>query len=287
METGATPRAKKVQLSPRAQFVARWEHYTLWPLIVLGAIFLFLYAFPIIWPDQPANEILDIDIAMDVIWALFIIDFLVKFFVVETKWKFVKVHVIDIIALVLPFARPLQAVRAIGVATLALRKFGSKIRHRVLVFVGTMAVFIWFIGGLAITQIERGIPGSNIHSVSDGWWWAFMTMATVGFGDKYPVSDQGRAVGAVLVMAGLALLGTLTASIATWFINTSRKEEDDLLAAGERRMLREIGALRREVAELKDMLGGSAAAKPVAPKVSAPKVSAPKPTRESSRRKQP
>ena len=141
--------------------------------------------------------------------------------------------------------------RAIGVATLALRKFGGKVRHRVTVFVGTMAVFIWFIGGLAITQVERGVPGANIQTVSDGWWWSFMTMATVGFGDRYPVSDQGRAIGAVLVMAGLALLGTLTASIATWFITTSRREEDEVIEAGERRLMAELKKLRGEVAALR------------------------------------
>jgi voltage-gated potassium channel len=255
MAPGETTRTTKfAPPSPRAQFVERWEHYTLWPLVVLGMAFLFLYAFPIIWPELPAEEILDIDIAMDVIWALFIIDFVVKFVVVEKKWPFIKAHVVDIVALALPFFRPLRALRVIGVATLALRKFGAKVRHRVLVYVGTMAVFIWFIAGLAVTQAERGAPGSNIENIGDGWWWSFMTMATVGFGDRFPVSAEGRLIGVIVVISGLALLGTLTASIATWFINTSRKEEDDIIEAGEKRLLKEISALRRDVAELRKKL---------------------------------
>ena len=258
MAPGETTRTKKAAtLSPRAQFVERWEHYTLWPLVVLGMAFLFLYAFPIIWPELPAEEILDIDIAMDVIWALFIIDFVVKFIVVEKKWPFVKAHVVDIVALALPFFRPLRALRVIGVATLALRKFGAKVRHRVLVYVGTMAVFIWFIAGLAVTQAERGVPGSNIENIGDGWWWSFMTMATVGFGDRFPVSAEGRLIGVIVVISGLALLGTLTASIATWFINTSRKEEDEIIEAGEKRLLKEISALRREVADLRSTMAAS------------------------------
>ena len=78
-----------------------------------------------------------------------------------------------------------------------------------------------------------------------------MTMATVGFGDRYPVTDQGRVIGAILVISGLALLGTLTASIATWFINTSRREEDEVIEAGEMRLMRELKKLRKEVADLK------------------------------------
>ncbi|MEN9751516.1 MAG: hypothetical protein RLZZ600_563 [Actinomycetota bacterium] len=239
------------ELSPREKFVAKWEQVTFWPLITLGMAFLALYAVPIIWPELNTGIVLDIDVSMDIIWALFIIDFVVKLAVTEHRWVFVKKHVIDIIALILPFARPLQAVRAIGVATLALRKFGGKVRHRVLVFVGTMAVFIWFIGGLAITQVERGVPGANIQTVSDGWWWSFMTMATVGFGDRYPLSDQGRMIGAVLVISGLALLGTLTASIATWFINSSRRDEDEVIEAGEIRLMKELKKLRKEIAELR------------------------------------
>jgi voltage-gated potassium channel len=257
MATGENARTNKATpLSPRAQFVERWEHYTLWPLVALGLVFLALYAIPIIWPELPAEEILDIDIAMDVIWALFIIDFVVKFVVTDAKPQFLKRHIIDIVALALPFFRPLRALRVIGVATLALRKFGAKVRHRVLVYVGTMAVFIWFIAGLAVTEAERGITGSNIQNISDGWWWSFMTMATVGFGDRFPVSAEGRLIGVIVVIAGLALLGTLTASIATWFINTSRKEEDEIIEAGEKRLLKEISALRRDVAELRKKLDG-------------------------------
>ena len=246
---------KPVTLTPREEFVVKWERYTLWPLITLGMAFLALYAVPIIWPHLNPGVVLDIDVSMDIIWALFVIDFVVRLVVTEHRGAFLKRHIIDIIALILPFARPLQAVRALGVATLALRKFGGKIRHRVLIYVGTMAVFIWFISGLAITQIERGVPGANIQTVSDGWWWSFMTMATVGFGDRYPVTEEGRLIGVVVVICGLALLGTLTASIATWFINSSRRDEDEIIEAGEMRLMRELKKLRKEVAELKTQLG--------------------------------
>lgn len=243
------------QLTPREQFVEKWEQRTLWPLITLGMLFLALYAVPIIWPHLNPGIVLDIDIAMDVIWALFIIDFVVRLAVTEKRGAFLKRHIIDIIALLLPFFRPLQAVRALGVATLALRKFGGKVRHRVLVYVGVLAVFVWFIAGLAVTQAESGSPDANIHGIGDGWWWSFMTMATVGFGDRYPVTEEGRLIGVVVVICGLALLGTLTASIATWFINTSRRDEDDVIEAGEKRMMREMKKLRSEIAELKAMLG--------------------------------
>jgi voltage-gated potassium channel len=255
-ETLSKP-SKSKALTPREAFVEKWEHYTFWPLISLGALFLALYAYPIIWPNLSTETIFDIDVAMDIIWALFVLDFLVKLLVTEHKRDFLSRHIIDMVALILPFARPLQAVRAIGVATLALRKFGAKVRHRVLIYVGTLAVFVWFVAGLAVTQAERGVSGANIKTISDGWWWSFMTMATVGFGDRYPVTDEGRTIGVVLVIGGLVLLGTLTAAIATWFINTSRREEDEILEASDRKMLREIASLRRELKELREALGGA------------------------------
>jgi len=220
----------------------------------MGGLFLFLYAYPIIWPDLSNVLRFDIDIAMDIMWGLFIVDFVVRFAVTPHRWSFIKHHIIDLVALVLPFARPLRALRALGVATLALRKFGSRVRYRVLVHVGTIAIFVWFIAGLAITQAERGAPGANIETVGDGWWWSFMTMATVGFGDRYPVTLEGRIIGALIVISGLALLGTLTAAIATWFINSSKREEDVVLEAGEQKIFDEVTELRKEIAELRALL---------------------------------
>jgi voltage-gated potassium channel len=91
----------------------------------------------------------------------------------------------------------------------------------------TLAFATWFVAGLAVTEAERHIEGSNIQGVGDGWWWAITTMATVGYGDTFPISTQGRIVGTALMIMGVALLGTITASIASNFNMTNSEDKAD------------------------------------------------------------
>lgn len=71
---------------------------------------------------------------------------------------------------------------------------------------------------LAITDAERGRPGATINGIGDGLWWSITTMTTVGYGDRYPVTTSGRFVAAALMLAGIALLGVVTATVASWLI---------------------------------------------------------------------
>jgi voltage-gated potassium channel len=90
-----------------------------------------------------------------------------------------------------------------------------------------LALATWFIAGLAVTDAERGYPGANIEHVGDGWWWALTTMSTVGYGDQFPVSSAGRIVGVALMIMGVALLGTITAMLASNFNGARNKEAQE------------------------------------------------------------
>jgi len=95
----------------------------------------------------------------------------------------------------------------------------------VLVVFQSAVVFILF--------YEAPIQDSNIKTVSDAFWWAFTTVSTVGYGDKYPVSEGGRLVGLSLMIVGIALFSVVTGTLAQWFVrsnaernNETRKEVD-------------------------------------------------------------
>jgi hypothetical protein len=72
--------------------------------------------------------------------------------------------------------------------------------------------------GIAVYFVEQGKPGANIASGSDAVWWGLVTIATVGYGDRYPVSNEGRVVGTLLLFAGVALFSILTGFIANQFL---------------------------------------------------------------------
>ena len=110
--------------------------------------------------------------------------------------------------------------------------------------------------------IEVHADGSNIHTPSDALWWTYVTIATVGFGDRYPVTDTGRVVGVVTMTVGVVLFGALTAFLADNFIRprTSQRTGEAADNAELRVEIAEI--IRREVQALRDDGAGHADATP-------------------------
>jgi len=73
-------------------------------------------------------------------------------------------------------------------------------------------------GSLAVLQCEEGVHGSNIQTAGDAVWWTVVTMSTVGYGDRFPVTTEGRLVAAVLMVVGIGLFGTFTGLFAAWLV---------------------------------------------------------------------
>jgi voltage-gated potassium channel len=95
---------------------------------------------------------------------------------------------------------------------------------------------------IAILQFE-GVKGANISTAEDAVWWAVVTLTTVGYGDRYPVTGEGRIIGALLMTAGVGLFGTFSGFVASWFLKTSEDQQES-----------EIQALRREMREMRALL---------------------------------
>jgi voltage-gated potassium channel len=80
-------------------------------------------------------------------------------------------------------------------------------------------------GSIAVLQFEKA-SGGNIVSGEDALWWAITTMTTVGYGDRFPITSEGRLVAAVLMAAGVGVFGTLSGLVASWFLAPATKEAD-------------------------------------------------------------
>ena len=96
--------------------------------------------------------------------------------------------------------------------------------------------------GMAEYVIEHDQPGANIRSASDALWWGFVTIATVGYGDQYPVTNVGRVVGTMMLFAGVALFSVLTGFIANAFLAPRSRRRRRALPEGS--MEADIDALR-------------------------------------------
>lgn len=212
-------------------------------------MFLAGYAWPIINPDlSPALHSL-CNWTLFVIWVFFAFDYFARLSIAENKRIFVRKNLLDLAAVALPFLPLLRAIRALAAVTVLSRRNRGSRSQQVTTSVVTLAFATWFVAGLAVTEAERQIDGANIQGVGDGWWWAITTMATVGYGDTYPISTQGRIVGAALMIMGVALLGTITASIAANF-NATDAEASVKGTSSES----DVEDLRKRVAELESKL---------------------------------
>ena len=218
-------------------------------LQVLGVIFLAGYAWPIINPNlSPALHSL-CNWTLFVIWVFFAFDYFARLSIADDKRLFVRKNLLDLAAVALPFLPLLRAIRALAAVTVLSRRNRGSRSQQVTTSVVTLAFATWFVAGLAVTEAERHVDGANIQGVGDGWWWAITTMATVGYVDTYPVSPQGRIVGMPLMIMGVALLGTITASIASNFNMTNNED-----LADEKSSASEVDDLKKRVAELESKL---------------------------------
>lgn len=80
-----------------------------------------------------------------------------------------------------------------------------------------VAILVFDIAGILILRMESASPDANIRDASDALWWGYVTMATVGYGDRYPVTGSGRLIGVALMTIGVALFSVITSYLADWF----------------------------------------------------------------------
>lgn len=165
------------------------------------------------------------------IWALFIIEYLTKLWLVPARWVFVKTHKLDLAMVALPMLRPLRVlrllrlVRAGTVLSDGLKRARAMLTHHNLHYVLlSVAVIVFASAGLEVA-FEVHARGTNIHGFADALWWAVVTVTTVGYGDKYPVTGVGRGVAVVLMLVGIGLIGILTATVASFFVQENADDQ--------------------------------------------------------------
>jgi voltage-gated potassium channel len=239
---------------------ARFERRTEWPMAVLAVLFLACYAWPILRPGlDPAAKraCVLVDYA---IWVVFAVEFLCRVALAEHRLRYAWRHIPDVLMIALPVLRPLRLLRLLVLLRMINRRATATLRGQVIVYVAASATLVLICASLAMLDAERKNPHANIHTIGDAAWWAAATMTTVGYGDRVPTTGEGRAVGFALMLAGIALLGVVTASIAAWLIDRVRQVDEAAQAATRG----DIAALRAEIALLREQLA-TAAEMPLGP----------------------
>ena len=203
----------------------QWQHQMAKPTLVLSLIYTLAFIYPVFHYPTPVGIKTFCSWTNHIVWALFAVDYLIMLKLATNKKKFVKAHIFELLLVALPFVRLLRPLRAV----MFISQAGFRSRRHLLKnlwwVVALASVLMIIIMGAAILDIERTVPGSNIKTPADAIWWAFVTITTVGYGDKFPVSTEGRFVASFLIIFGVVMLATITGALAAWILG--QKIEDD------------------------------------------------------------
>lgn len=238
-------------MTQQAWTLRRWNQAATWPLAIAAVVFLVAYSWEILDPDLSPHVRLALQIVDYSTWAVFAVDYVARVYLAKQRWRYVGTHIPDLLIVVLPLFQPLRLLRLLVLLRFIERRAARSLQGRVASYVLVSTVLLLYIGALAEFAAERDQRGSNITDFGTALWWALTTITTVGYGDHYPVSFEGRLVAAVLMIAGVALIGVVTATVAAWLVQRVSKpgqDEDEKAMAELRAQVAELSAALREFA---------------------------------------
>jgi voltage-gated potassium channel len=194
-----------------------------------------------------------------IMMPIFIGDFLYRLFTAESKSRyfFRNFGWADLLSS-MPFPnakilrlfrlwRVIRLFREFGVRNLAYEFISHRAENALLTVVFLVLCVLQF-GALAVLRAELYAPNANIKTASDAIWWTFVTITTVGYGDRFPTSNWGRIIGIFVMIAGVGLFGTLSGFLANQFLTPpAAKEEPPAVYA-------DANDPKARIAELKQML---------------------------------
>lgn len=144
------------------------------------------------------------------------------------------------------FVRVLRVLRGVRSARILMRFILEKRAQIAGLAAALASIVVIAVASIAILHVERAAGGdANIRTPEDALWWSMVTITTVGYGDRYPVTMEGRCVAIGLMVVGVGLIGTWAGIAAAWFMTAADERQDDSIHT----LRHEIQELRRIVEE--------------------------------------
>jgi len=242
-----------------------WRKYSEWPLAIAAVIFLVAYSIQVI-ADVPDRNAAVFDIIIWATWGLFVVDYAANLILAERKlhWFTHNLHLAVIVAL--PMVRPLRLMRLLWVMQLSHRMGGRRLRGRILTYAFVIATLLVYVGALAVLDAEQNEPGASITNIGDALWFAVVTLTGTGYGDIVPITLIGKLVAVGLMLGGLAIVGVIAASFATWMIEQVGNRVAEEAEEAESETQSEVVVLTEQVARLTAMIESRMPVEPAAPR---------------------
>jgi voltage-gated potassium channel len=223
-------------------------------MLALSLFALFVLAVDVLFRLDPRThaiiEYLDLGVCV-----LFFLDFLITFLRAENKARyFFRWGWLDLLSSIpmleaLRWGRLARVFRIIRVlrglrsAKVLVEAVVNRRAESGLLTATLLSLLLTVFASIAILQLETG-PQANIRSAEDALWWTVTTLTTVGYGDLYPVTPEGRLLAGFVMVAGVGLFGAFSGLVASWLLRPAERQQDTELA----QMRDELRALRQELA---------------------------------------
>ncbi len=166
------------------------------------------------------------------IYGVFVVDYAVRFLITNNKQDFFKSNIIDLIAIIplnsafrglrlLKMSKLLKLTKLVRIGALSARS-ASKARR----FFNTNGFkYVICLSVAAILGSSCAMMYFEKMSFQDAVWWSFVTATTVGYGDLSPSTLSGRIIASLLMLIGIGLIGSLTSTITSYFLNETAPDE--------------------------------------------------------------
>lgn len=202
--------------------------------------------------DPETSDVLDY--ADYVVCILFLADFVGSFLRAPDRWRYLATRGwLDLLSSIpaldiarwgraARMARIFRVLRGLRAAKFLANLVLGRRAESTCLAASLVALLLVIFCSIAVLQFET-VPGGNIATADDAIWWAVATITTVGYGDHYPVTSEGRFVAGILMCAGVGLFGTFSGFLAAWFLAPEEQSHES-----------EIAALRADIAGLRHTL---------------------------------
>ncbi|MDA8863176.1 potassium channel family protein [Pontimonas sp.] len=191
--------------------------------LILGVVYLASYITEVL--AEPTGLFREALVALGwTIYAIFVTELIARIIAswhtltsVDGLLQFARQYWLSVLAAILPAFRILRFLRVIIVLR-AFQPFLARRTHRLAFLTGVTVPLLLLTAAVTVLDAERDASGANITSFGDALWWSLASITTVGYGDRYPVTDEGRLVATFLMIIGIGLFGSLTALLAAWVL---------------------------------------------------------------------
>lgn len=258
----AAPEDKLLRLANSPEDAAKlraFDDRMSWPLVLAALLPI------VLMPGEDAQGWV-VGIVVIVSWLVFLADFTVHMRWLHnylgTWWGRFDLTVVILTApwfLLVPnqSAKFVMLVRIVRLARVLL---ASRSLRRLFERLGRVAIVAGLVTllGCVIAYHAEHPTNAEFKTFGDSIWWGIVTLTTVGYGDVVPKTTAGRAAGVMIMITGVAVLGLLAGSLASFFrLEPKRNDAGDVVETGDSAtdaITAELALVRAELARLTEQI---------------------------------